>query len=158
MQWKKKKMVKVEIVNQQKKLKIPTKKVSDLVEMVATEEGIGEGTFVLTFIDNKGITELNRNYLGRDRDTNVITFSYVSDFNPAISPVIAEIFINTDRVIREANGADMDVMERFYELIIHGVLHGLDYEHENVPEDVKREMEEKEKYYKNKWWGEKNGQ
>ena len=127
------------------------------MKKIATEEGVKEGTFLVTFTDDVEIRKLNKDYLGRDRDTNVITFSYISDFNPDISPVIAEIFINTDRVIREAKDAEMDIMERFYELIIHGVLHGLDYEHENVPEEVRQQMEEREAYYKNKWWRAING-
>ncbi|GEM_PF-842063 len=150
-------MVKTEVVNQQKRIEIPEEEVKELVRMISEEEGYGEGEFVITFLDSNSITRLNREYLNRDGDTNVITFSYVKDFNPEIDPVIAEIFINTDRVLSEAREAGMEPIERFWELLIHGILHGFDYEHEGVPEKVAKIMEEKEEYYREKWKKKVNG-
>ncbi len=121
------------------------------MNLITGEEGITTGTFIFTFTDSEGIREINRQFLNRDRDTNVITFSYINDFSPEISPVIAEIFINTDRVFSEAEEAGITPEERFWQLVIHGILHGLDYEHEGVPEEVRREMETRETRYYNLW-------
>ena len=148
----------MEIVDLQKKLKIPRKQMGNLVKMIADEEGLQEGVFVITFMDTAGIARINKEYLGREGSTNVITFSYIRDFNKNLSPVVAEIFINTDRVFEEAEEAEMDVMERFWQLAIHGILHGFDYEHEGVPESKAEEMRRREEYYFKKWRAELNGE
>ena len=119
--------------------------------MIAKEEEVNEGSFVITFAGTEEIIRINKEYLEREGSTNVIAFSYIKGFNREISPVIAEIFINTDRAFEEAEEAKIDLMERFWKLLIHGILHGLDYEHENVPDSEAKKMMRKEELYFKKW-------
>ena len=98
----------------------------------------------LTFVDDAGITEINRQYLGRDYPTNVIAFSMnegeFGDVNPNI---LGDIIISTETALRDAEGGGLSLEDELDYLIIHGVLHLLGYDHE-LPGEAE-EMREKEK-------------
>ncbi|MBW2631173.1 MAG: rRNA maturation RNase YbeY [Deltaproteobacteria bacterium] len=98
----------------------------------------------LTFVDDAGITEINRQYLGRDYPTNVIAFSMnegeFGDVNPNI---LGDIIISTETALRDAEAGGLSLEDELDYLIIHGVLHLLGYDHE-LPGEAKK-MREKEK-------------
>ena len=98
----------------------------------------------LTFVDDAGITEINRQYLGRNYPTNVIAFSMnegeFGDVNPNI---LGDIIISTETALRDAEAGGLSLEDELDYLIIHGVLHLLGYDHE-LPGETE-EMREKEK-------------
>ena len=98
----------------------------------------------LTFVDDEGITGINRQYLGRNYPTNVIAFSMndgeFGDINPNI---LGDIIISTETAIRDAKAGDLSLEDEIDYLMIHGVLHLLGYDHE-LPGEAE-EMKEKEK-------------
>ena len=98
----------------------------------------------LTFVDDAGITEINRQYLGRDYPTNVIAFSMnegeFGDVNPNI---LGDIIISTETALRDAEAGGLSFEDELDYLIIHGVLHLLGYDHE-LPGEAE-EMRKKEK-------------
>ena len=98
----------------------------------------------LTIVDDRGITEINRQYLGRDYPTNVIAFSLnegeFGDINPHI---LGDIIISIETAIRDAKTGDLSIEDEIDYLMIHGVLHLLGYDHELAEEA--EEMQEKEK-------------
>ena len=98
----------------------------------------------LTFVDDAGITEINRQYLGRNYPTNVIAFSMnegeFGDVNPNL---LGDIIISTETALRDAEGGGLSLEDELDYLIIHGVLHLLGYDHE-LPGEAE-EMKEKEK-------------
>ncbi len=98
----------------------------------------------LTFVDNAGITDINKQYLGRNYPTNVIAFSMnegeFGDVNPYI---LGDIVISTETALRDAKAGDLSLEDEIDYLIIHGILHLLGYDHE-LPGDAE-EMKEKEK-------------
>ncbi|MEA1971548.1 MAG: rRNA maturation RNase YbeY [Thermodesulfobacteriota bacterium] len=98
----------------------------------------------LTFVDDAGITEINRQYLGRDYPTNVIAFSMnegeFGDVNPNI---LGDIIMSTETALRDAEAGGLSLEDGLDYLIIHGVLHLLGYDHE-LPGEAE-EMKEKEK-------------
>ncbi|MBW2650642.1 MAG: rRNA maturation RNase YbeY [Deltaproteobacteria bacterium] len=98
----------------------------------------------LTFVDDAGITGINRQYLDRDYPTNVIAFSMnegeFGDINPNI---LGDIIISTETALRDAQSGDLSLEDEIDYLMIHGVLHLLGYDHESPGEA--EEMKEKEK-------------
>ena len=63
-----------------------------------------------------------------------------SDISPHLLGDMLSISVDTAE--REARAADMDPEKRFLELLIHGILHLLGYDHETDEEEALR-MEEK---------------
>ncbi len=89
-----------------------------------------ELTVVLT--DNAGIKEINERWFKRPWATNVISF-------PAQEPgIFGDIVISVERAREEAQEGLTTVQNRTIELLIHGFVHLLGYDHEIDPNEEKR--------------------
>ncbi len=87
------------------------------------------GTIGVSFVDDGEIQRLNRLYRGRDDVTDVLSFA--SDFG-AQTGQLGDVVIDYAQAIRQADG---DVELEIIDLLVHGVLHVLGYDHE-LPEDA----------------------
>jgi len=97
----------------------------------------------LVFVDDDGITDINRQYLGRDYPTNVIAFSMnEGEFGNINLSVLGDIVISAETALRDAQAGDLSPEDELDYLMIHGVLHLLGYDHEH-PSDAEI-MKEKE--------------
>lgn len=98
----------------------------------------------LTFVDNAGITDINKQYLGRNYSTNVIAFSMnEGEFGDVNPDILGDIVISTETALRDAKAGDLSLEDEIDYLMIHGILHLLGYDHE-LPGEAE-EMKEKEK-------------
>ncbi len=62
---------------------------------------------------------------------------------PDLTPdLLGDVVISTDTAAREAQVASMSMERRFNELLVHGILHLMGYDHETSEKDA-RIMEEK---------------
>ncbi|NLN59421.1 MAG: rRNA maturation RNase YbeY [Deltaproteobacteria bacterium] len=101
----------------------------------------------LLLVDDHTIQDLNREYLGRDKPTNVISFGMREGEWQNIQPrVLGDIVISVETALRDAQTEDIDIHDEILFLFIHGLLHLLGYDHENgVMEDamimMNKEME-----------------
>lgn len=69
---------------------------------------------------------MNREFFGKDRPTNVISFSYL-DGMPG--EALGDIVISVERAAEEARNAGIPFYERLFGLIVHGIVHILGYDH-----------------------------
>ena len=94
-------------------------------------------------MDDPQIEELNRQYLDRKGPTNVIAFAMrEGDFSDLSPHLLGDVVISTDTAAREAENAAMSTERRLNELLVHGILHLLGYDHETDEEEA-RMMEAK---------------
>jgi len=100
----------------------------------------------LIFVGNKEITEINRRYLNRNYPTNVLAFSLAAgefgDINPDI---LGDIVISVDRAYNDACQSGIEFNDELAFLIIHGILHLLNYDHGNARSKTTQQMKKKEK-------------
>lgn len=93
-----------------------------------------------------GIRRINRDYLGKDRPTNVISFAMTEgefgDINPA---TLGDVIISADTAAREAEEGGISFWSRLCFLLLHGILHITGYDHERSGEEEARRMEAKER-------------
>ncbi|MBN1658692.1 MAG: rRNA maturation RNase YbeY [Anaerolineae bacterium] len=120
--------------------------VVDTIQAAATNalrlEGLGgEVTIVIT--DDQGIQELNRDFLGRDRPTDVLSFSaregdasFVSA--PEVIDYWGDVIVSYPRASEQAAEQGHSVERELKLLVVHGVLHLLGYDHEE--EEDRAEM------------------
>lgn len=92
-------------------------------------------SFDVTLVDRKTIHELNKNYRGIDRETDVISFAFldnVEDYSAIETPVgipLGEIYICVD-VARENAQKYGNLLNRELKfLFVHGLLHLFGYDH-----------------------------
>ncbi|MCA9322834.1 MAG: rRNA maturation RNase YbeY [Planctomycetes bacterium] len=78
----------------------------------------------IAIVTDKRIQEINREFLGHDWPTDVVTFDLTDDFGGPD----AELVVSADTARREAlaRGAEVDAELLLY--CVHGLLHLLDYD------------------------------
>lgn len=98
--------------------KIKKRDTSAWIKAVAASYGRKVGEIGYLFVDDKKILEVNREYLGHDYYTDVITFDYDED-----DTVSGDIVISLDTVRSNAQLFGKTYEEELYRVIIHGILH-----------------------------------
>ena len=94
----------------------------------------------IIFTNDNYLLDINKKYLKHDYYTDIITFNYVE--NKILS---GDIFISIERVEENARIFKTTFIHELNRIIIHGVLHLLDYDDDNA--ENKKIMTEKENYY-----------
>ena len=99
----------------------------------------------ILFVDDEGITVINREYLNRDRPTNVIAFPMTEGEFGNINPhILGDIVISVDTALRDARSGGLSFDDEVVYLLIHGLLHLIGYDHEGSESDAAL-MAEKER-------------
>lgn len=105
-----------------------------------------DGELSLLIVDNDQIQQINRDYLDRDRPTNVISFAMQEGEGGGVQPqLLGDVVISAERAAEDAAEADIPFEHELVFLLLHGILHLLGYDHERGTEDQAVEMEEKER-------------
>jgi probable rRNA maturation factor len=105
--------------------------------------GFPDAELSILIVDDQQISQLNRQYLNREGPTNVIAFSMRQGQFSDIAPnLLGDVVISADTAQREAQSVGISMQDRFDQLLIHGTLHLLGYDHENTEAEA-RKMEEK---------------
>lgn len=120
------------------------RKVSKWIRSVAADYGFSVGQIHYIFCSDERELEVNRQFLGHDYYTDVITFDYSTP-----STLNGDIFISIDTVRSNAEMVGAPFEEELRRIIIHGVLH-LTGQGDKTPE-TKAQMTEKEEKALAKW-------
>ncbi|HEV7277602.1 MAG TPA: rRNA maturation RNase YbeY [Devosiaceae bacterium] len=88
--------------------------------------GVAELSIVLT--DDAEQQELNRQWRGLDKPTNVLSFPQIEPF-AAVTGLIGDIILARETLEREAVDLRKPFAEHFTHLVVHGFLHILGYDH-----------------------------
>ena len=119
-----------------------------LIELLSSH-GVTESELSLTFVGRDRIRRLNRQYLGRDRVTDVIAFDLSGDQGKAGDrPLVGDIYVCVARAASQAKERDLSLEEELFRLAAHGALHLLGYDHER-PGQARRMTQLQEKVIKN---------
>jgi len=96
-------------------------------------------------VDDEAIREINRDYLQRDKPTNVISFAMQEGEGGGLQPdLLGDVVISADTAARDAAEAGLPFESELYFLLLHGILHLRGYDHERGTEEEARLMEAKE--------------
>ena len=106
-----------------------------LADAEITEEA--ELSLVLT--DDAAIAVLNRDHRGLDKPTNVLSFPQDAPESDAYGPLLGDIVIARETVVREAEAAGISLSDHVAHMVVHGFLHLVGYDHMN--DDEADEME-----------------
>lgn len=100
-------------------------------------EKINNGIFTIIFVDEEKIHEINREYRGIDRVTDVISFAYndTGSFSQNGLNVLGEIFVCIPRMKEQANEYGHSETREICFLCCHGLLHLLGYDHMNKEDE-----------------------
>lgn len=121
-----------------------------ILQEAAAMEGIQEGEVALTFVDNEQIHELNREYRGIDRPTDVLSFALNESVEEELdilyeiedeqeldemNDLLGDIIISTERAKEQAEEYGHSLEREIGFLFVHGFLHLLGYDHQDEPSE-----------------------
>ena len=102
------------------------------------KENLENVTFNLIIVDNEYIHDLNKNYRGIDRETDVITFA-LEDEDTLVMPddqrILGDIYISIDRAKTQAVEYNHSLLRELSFLAVHGFYHLLGYDHMTEEEE-----------------------
>lgn len=98
--------------------KIKKRDTTAWIKAVAATYGRKVGEIGYLFVDDEKILEVNREYLGHDYYTDIITFDYDED-----DTVNGDLVISLDTVRTNAEQFGKSYNEELHRVIIHGILH-----------------------------------
>src|SRR6185437_10785681 len=88
-----------------------------------------KGNFTILLADDRKLQALNRDFRGKDKPTNVLSF-------PGLEGHGGDIAIAYGVTAKEAKAAAKNFADHASHLVVHGVLHLAGYDHER-PKDAK---------------------
>ncbi len=117
-----------------------------MAQKILSASGCPDAELSILIVDDEQIRVINRDYLQRDKSTNVISFAMQEGEGGGIQPtLLGDIVISADTAARDAAEAGLVFESELYFLLLHGILHLLGYDHERGTEEDARRMEERER-------------
>jgi len=114
---------------------VPSQETLEQWSLAALREEQEHAELVIRLVDVAEIQDLNRNYRGKDRPTNILTFpSYL----PKVvdSSLLGDIIICVPVVLSEAAEQGKTPQAHWAHMVVHGILHLLGYDHQEEAEAV----------------------
>ena len=113
---------------------------------IAKTDMADNGQVIALLCDDKRIQELNQQWRGKNKPTNILSFP-----NSDIFPIMAgepkewgNIALAFETVHQEAQQRKLSLHDHATHLIIHGILHLLGYDHEEENDAIRMEQVEVE--------------
>lgn len=125
-----------------------TEEIKNLIEKsiaaVLKIEKLDENVEVsVSFVGDDEIRDLNREYRGVDKSTDVLSFPMDDEFI-IDNRILGDVIINTRRVMEQAEELGHSNERELSYLTVHSILHLLGYDH--MEDEDKKEMREREKF------------
>jgi len=97
------------------------------------------GDLSVNLVSEKKIRELNKQYRGKDKVTDVLSFSMMEKGRSKSEKEsdLGDIFICEKQVKRQAKEYKVSEKEEFKRMLVHGVLHLLGFDHQKTSEAKK---------------------
>ena len=135
----------VQIDNRQDNHRISKKKIRQTATAVLNALEYPDAELSILIVDDQQIAQLNQEYLKRKGPTNVIAFPMREGKFSEIAPnLLGDVVISIETAYQEGQRGGLSMEERFDQLLIHGILHLLGYDHENTKSEARR-MDKKAK-------------
>ncbi len=138
---------KVYFSNEQKRYKIGVKTrylVKKAIKATLRHENFEKNAEIsVTFVNNRKIHQLNLEYRGKDRPTDVLSFpmwenGFEGETDIASDAVtLGDIIISAEKAVEQAHEYGHSIFREVCFLAVHSTLHLLGYDHETSAEDEK---------------------
>lgn len=102
--------------------------VHSLIKALAEEYQFNITSLTISFIKSSELLKINREYLGHDYETDVITFNY----SKQKKIIDGEILISFEEAKQNAKKYNVSFGKELMRLVIHGVLHLLRFDDKNA--------------------------
>ena len=85
----------------------------------------------ILLLDDSQIRDINREYRGKDKPTDVLSFPMLDESSGNVQPqLLGDIVISVETAEKQARNRKCALYKELCILLIHGMLHLLGYDHE----------------------------
>jgi probable rRNA maturation factor len=117
-----------------------------VAQRILSASGCPDAELSLVIVNDRQIRKVNRDYLQRDKPTNVISFAMQEGEGAGVVPLLlGDVVISAETAARDAAEAGLSFESELYFLLLHGILHLLGYDHERSGEVEAARMETRER-------------
>ncbi len=143
-------MIQVDVLNEQENKSLTEEHfamIKQVIEKAGELESVLNGEVVVTLVDDDEIHQLNKEYRGIDRPTDVLSFAMnegeeididyedVEEEMEGFEDTLGDIVISIPRAIAQAEEYGHSFERELGFLTVHGFLHLIGYDHENEEEE-----------------------
>ena len=127
-----------EVINDTNDEVLELDKLREYITYVVGELKLEKCEFNIIIVDNKRIHEINKEYRGIDRETDVISFALEDNMDVQYTDfrLLGDIYISIDKCYMQAREYGHSREREICFLATHGILHLLGYDHME-PDDEK---------------------
>lgn len=122
----------VEVVNRQRKKRIVTQHWTLRAEQMLKVIGRSDESATIAFVSDSKIRELNVQFRGIDKSTDVLSFPADESDN------LGDIAISVETAARQAKENGLSFNDEIAQLMLHGLLHLSGYDHESDDGEMNR--------------------
>ena len=123
----------IEVVNRQRTRKITLKPWVQRTQDMLKALGSSDSSVTIAFVSDSRIRNLNRQFRGINKPTDVLSFPSDSDKGE-----LGDIAISVETAARQAKENGLTLNEEIAQLILHGLLHLSGYDHETDNGEMNR--------------------
>ena len=114
----------IEVVNRQRRLKVDTKAWATFAAKALEAIGKSDSSATIAFVSDRSIRQLNKQFRGTDKATDVLSF-------PADEPPnLGDVAVSVETAATQAKANGLSFENEIAQLILHGLLHLSGYDHE----------------------------
>lgn len=135
-------MGRISVASPQETVPIDRGRMREVARAVLDGEACADAEISLAFVDNATIHRLNKQFLGHDEPTDVLSFPLSG---PGAKKLSGELVISAEVAKAQAEERGHDVQAELALYVIHGLLHLCDYD--DHTEGGAAEMRAKEREY-----------
>ncbi len=114
-------------VNAGKNINIDKILIHNLVKSIKKKLDFEISSLIINFIPSNQILEINRKYLKHNYTTDIITFNYSGSHKL----LDGELYISREDAYFNAGKYGVSLTEEYFRLVIHGILHLMNYDDMN---------------------------
>ena len=129
----------IEIINRQRRHKVPAKRWREFATGASKAIGAGNRDATIVFVSDAAMRKLNRQFRGKDSATDVLSFpAQLESFEGDAAATLGEIVISLDRAQSQAKENGLTLVNEVEQLILHGLLHLCGHDHETDEGEMNR--------------------
>lgn len=133
--------MKLDIIDLQKFYRIDKNSVRKLVKGILKDEG-KDAELNIVFLDNKRIKEINKDFLGHNYATDVLSFAY--NETSLMNNITGEIIVSAEMADKAARNYGYATDGEVALYVVHGLLHLLGYDDRQKRDAQKMHQRERE--------------
>lgn len=137
----------IDITDQQTHLTMPAQRLQEVIERILAEEGFESAEISVALVDDAQIHRVNRDFLGHDFPTDVVSFVLSEDVDGC--HLEGELVVSTETAKREAKSHGWSAEDEVVLYVVHGLLHLCGYD--DLTDDARPIMRQRERQVLAHW-------